>query len=50
MRPDGKKVEQIGISKYIRYVIDSYKEAVLPLESDDIGVLEYLVAKVAFKK
>lgn len=46
--PDEIETEQIGISKYIRYIIEKHREFVLPRSTDDVGTLEYICAHSDF--
>jgi len=46
--PDGIETEQVGISAYIRYIINKYREAVLPESTSDLETLEYIVSKGDF--
>jgi len=43
--PDGIESEEIGISKYIRYIIDKHK---IIVPGNDLEVLEYVVAHSDF--
>lgn len=46
--PDGKITEEIGISAYIRYIIEKHRQFVLPRSTDDVGTLEYICAHSDF--